>query len=188
MSCWAGSIGLSLQTPHKLLEAIMYGKATEIAIAAMSRLAEVYDDTTTRLSAVEIADSRGLQRPFVSKILSALSQAGLIEGTRGPGGGFRFAKHPCEVKLYHVYSLFERDKEANHCPFGGGICSNGDKCPLHDHLVEVKRATEKVLHETTFEVFRVAFQQRKPKAKWSLSVKPGERETYRASTTTLKQT
>ncbi len=37
----------------------MYSKATETAIAAMTRLAEVYDRGRTRLSAVEIAESRG---------------------------------------------------------------------------------------------------------------------------------
>ena len=48
---------------------MMYGKQTETAIAAMSRLAEVYDGGKTRLSAAEIAADRNLQRPFVGKIL-----------------------------------------------------------------------------------------------------------------------
>ena len=64
----------------------MYGKQTETAIAAMSRLAEMYTDQPVRQSAIEIADVRGLQRPFVAKILTVLSQAGLVNGTRGPGG------------------------------------------------------------------------------------------------------
>ena len=51
----------------------MYGKATENAIAAMTRLAEVYDGGETRLSASDIATTRGLQRPFVAKLLSVLA-------------------------------------------------------------------------------------------------------------------
>ncbi len=54
----------------------MYGKATQNAIAAMSRLAEVYDGGKTRISAADIAASRDLQKPFVSKLLSTLSNAG----------------------------------------------------------------------------------------------------------------
>ena len=65
----------------------MYGKQTECAIAAISRLAEVYDGGLTNLSADNIADSRGLPRPFVRKVLSILAQAGLVIGSRGPGGG-----------------------------------------------------------------------------------------------------
>ena len=149
----------------------MYGKATETAVAALSRLAEVYDGGTTRLSAAEIADSRGLQRPFVSKVLSTLSQGGLVEGTRGPGGGFTFALHPREVTLHQVYCLFESKHESTTCPIGGGVCGSGDKCPLHDRLAEVRRATDKLLHKTTFDSFRLAFLKSKGKAKWRLNKK-----------------
>ena len=58
----------------------MYGRQTEYAIAVMGRLAEVYDGGETRLSAADVANSRGLQQPFVAKILSQLSQAGLVVG------------------------------------------------------------------------------------------------------------
>ena len=47
----------------------MYGKQTETAIAALSRLAEVWDGGRTRLSAGDIADQRGLPRAMVAKIL-----------------------------------------------------------------------------------------------------------------------
>ena len=146
----------------------MYGKATQTAIAALSRLAEVYDGGETRLSAAEIADSRGLQRPFVSKVLSTLSQADLIEGTRGPGGGFSFAMHPKEVSLYDVYVLFEHEGTSEACPFGGGVCGKGGKCPMHDRLSDVRKANREVLN-TTFEVFRVAFRRNKGQAKWQYS-------------------
>ncbi|MCG8653477.1 MAG: Rrf2 family transcriptional regulator [Pirellulales bacterium] len=159
----------------------MYGKATETAIAALSRLAEVFDGGVTRLSAAEIAESRGLQKPFVAKVLSTLSQAGVVEGTRGPGGGFAFARHPKEVTLYDVFCLFERDNASGDCPFGGGVCGNGDKCPLHDRLVEVKKATDKMLHNTTFDVFRLAYKKNRGQATWQLSEPTSSRKTYRAS-------
>ena len=161
----------------------MYGKATQTAIAALSRLAEVYDGGETRLSAVEIAESRGLQKAFVGKVLSTLSQAGLISGTRGPGGGFTFAKPPEEVTLYDVYTLFEREDESDHCPFGGGVCGAGDKCPLHDRLVEVQAATDRMLHETTFDTFRVAYLKNPSGGRWRLRDAGTARSTYRASTT-----
>ncbi len=138
----------------------MYGKSTEAAIAAMSRLAEVWDAGGTRLSATEIADQRQLQRPFVAKVLTTLSQAGLVVGSRGPGGGFALARPPQEIHLYDVFRLFEREDDSDGCPFGGGICGVGDPCPLHDKLAEVQAAVNDVLHNTTFEVFRAAYQDR----------------------------
>ena len=136
----------------------MYGKQTETAIAAMSRLAEVYDGGVTRLSSAEIAENRGLQRPFVAKILTSLSQAGLVSGSPGPGGGYTLARHPKEITVFQVFSLFERENDSNLCPFGGGICGVGEPCAIHEKLVRVKQSMDDMLHETTFDSFRIAYQ------------------------------
>ena len=105
----------------------MYGKQTETAIAAMSRLAEVYDGGKTRLSATDVAEQRGMQRPFVGKILTILSQADLVSGSPGPGGGYTLARPPAQITVRDVYRLFEREENSVTCPFGGGICGVGDR-------------------------------------------------------------
>jgi Rrf2 family iron-sulfur cluster assembly transcriptional regulator len=140
----------------------MYGKQTGCAIAAVSRLAEVYDDGVTRVSATEIADVRGHPRPMVAKILSVLSQAGIVKGSPGPGGGFTLARDPAEIRLHDVFRLFEREEQELMCPFGGGICGQGEPCALHDRLAEVRDAMHRLLHETTFEAFRRTHLERDP--------------------------
>lgn len=157
----------------------MYGKQTETAIAAMSRLAEVYDGGKTRLAASDIAATRHLQGPFVAKMLTVLSQAGLVEGMPGPGGGYALARHPSRIKLYDVYVLFEREDASTDCPFGGGICGAGAPCPLHDRLVNVQKTMDDLLQKTTFDVFRKAYQQegRRPAKR---AKKTGRRKSYRA--------
>ena len=138
----------------------MYGRQMECAIAAMSRLAEVYNDERNRISASEIADVRGLSRPFVAKILSTLSQAGLVNGSRGPGGGFALARSPSQIRLLDVYQLFERDERSATCPFGGGVCGEGESCALHEKLVAVRDAMDELLQNTTFEDFRRFYEER----------------------------
>jgi Rrf2 family protein len=160
----------------------MYGKATETAIAAMSRLAEVWDDGATRLSATDIAEARGLQKPFVGKILTALAQAKLVRGTRGPGGGFILSRPPSEIQIDEVFRLFEREDSRDICPFGGGICGVGVNCALHDKLVSVQDSVDEVLNNTTFEVFRKAFQDDKlrPTQPEDIDGETGPRASYRA--------
>lgn len=166
----------------------MYGKKTEYAIAAMSRLAEVYDGGATRLSAADIAASRGLQRPFVAKILSALSHAGLVTGSRGPGGGSALARDPKTITLYDVFRLFEREDDSETCPFGGGVCGVGDPCPLHARLVSVQKAMDRLLHKTTFDDFRIAYGRRARHRKTSRRRKTKRtRESYRAVRTTSQR-
>ncbi|MDG2022013.1 MAG: Rrf2 family transcriptional regulator [Phycisphaerales bacterium] len=132
----------------------MYSRQTETAIAATSRLAEVYDGGTTRLSVTEIADSRNLQRPFLAKILTVLSRAGLVSGTPGPGGGFMLAREPKEIRIKDIYGLFECDNTSHACPFGGGVCGEGQPCPLHSELVGIQSSVDHLLHDTTLERFQ----------------------------------
>ena len=132
----------------------MYSKQTETAIAAASRLAEVYDGGKTRLSVTEIANSRGLQRPFLAKILTVLSQAGIVSGTPGPGGGFALAKPPGEIVIFDISKLFENQQVTHDCPYGGGVCGSGSPCPLHEHLADVQSSVHRLLHETTLEHFQ----------------------------------
>ncbi|MBK6940242.1 MAG: Rrf2 family transcriptional regulator [Planctomycetes bacterium] len=158
----------------------MYGKATETAIAAMSRLAEVWDEGKTRLSADEIARDRKLQRPFVAKVLTTLSQARLVVGSRGPGGGFALARAPKRIKLIDVFRLFERDDDSINCPFGGGTCGVGEPCPLHHKLVGVQEAVANVLHHTTFDVFEKAAREREASGASPRAATRKKRETFRA--------
>lgn len=138
----------------------MYGKQTECAIAVISRLAEVYDEGRTNVSADDIADSRGYPRPFVKKILTVLAHAGLVIGSRGPGGGCALARSPAAIKLHDVFKLFEREEETDICPFGGGRCGEDEPCPLHERLTDVQNAMHRLLHETTFEVFLLAHEKK----------------------------
>jgi Rrf2 family iron-sulfur cluster assembly transcriptional regulator len=131
----------------------MHGKATEVAIVAMGYLARCYDGGETNVSAAEIAKARGLQRPFVSKVLTDLARAKLVIGVRGPGGGFTLARHPKKILLNEISELFER-ASGDDCPFGGGVCGIGEKCPLHDQFALVRAATNRILNKTTLGVFQ----------------------------------
>ena len=161
----------------------MYGKQTETAIASMSRLAEFYDGGKTRLSATAIAQARGLPAPVVSKILGALSQAGLVTGSRGPGGGYTLAKPPDQITVHEVFRLFEREDATNACPFGGGTCGGGQDCPLHAKLVDVKKAMDDLLHNTTFAGFTEAGPPERRGVTVDANSPKQPRKSYRAPTT-----
>ena len=132
----------------------MYGKQTETAIAAVSFLAEIWQGPRTRrVSAADIADARDLQRPFVAKLLSALSQAGIVSGSPGPGGGYALAKTPEEIRLRDVWVVFERPEPPKPCPFTGGKDSQGPSSVLHQRIASVHQAIDTLLDDTTFDVF-----------------------------------
>jgi len=128
-------------------------RSTQIAIAAMGYMAELHADPARRVSAAEIAESRDLQAPFVSKILGTLSRAGLIAGSRGPGGGYRLARAPGKVHLKEIADLFEREDVTYMCPYGKDYCGHGPKCPLHDQIDALNTTLDRFLAKTTLAGF-----------------------------------
>lgn len=129
-----------------------YGKMSGCAVAAVSALAEVHHHGTT-LSSAQIAENRNLSQPLVAKVLTQLSQHGLVHGTRGPGGGYRLARDPGAVTIFEIVELFEGHREQNSCPFGPGWCGVGAPCPLHDTLASMASTAAAKLRKTNFSSF-----------------------------------
>ncbi|MFO0799695.1 MAG: Rrf2 family transcriptional regulator [Gemmataceae bacterium] len=131
-----------------------YGKTAQTAIAAVSRLAEVYDPARrVKLNSADIAGHRHLSQPVVSKVLTTLSQAGIVSGSPGPGGGYWLARPPEGVTLYDVVSLFEQTDQNVSCPFGPDYCGTCPNCPLHTDMLKVREQMETFLKTSTFARF-----------------------------------
>jgi Rrf2 family protein len=133
---------------------IRFGKTAQTAIAAMSLLAEVYDGGKTKLSSLEIAERRGLPQPVVAKVLTILSSLGLVDGTRGPGGGYWLKRPPEKISLLDIVEEFERSDAQIMCPFGPHWCGHGEPCPMHDSLLRMDQQWMAYLRETSLSVFQ----------------------------------
>jgi Rrf2 family protein len=131
-----------------------YGKTAHTAIAAVSRLAEVHDPAErVKLNSADIAGNRNLPQPVVAKVLTILSQAGIVNGSPGPGGGYWLARHPADVTLFDVVGLFERLEENVSCPFGPDYCGTGPHCPLHHDMLKIREQFLHFLKASTFARF-----------------------------------
>lgn len=132
---------------------IRFGKLAQTAIAAMSVLAEQYDGGETKLNSADIASMRELPQPIVAKVLTTLSSLGLVDGTRGPGGGYWLKKSPEDISLMEIVAEFERADSGLMCPFGPNWCGHGDPCPMHDSLVKITDGWRDYLEKTSLQIF-----------------------------------
>ena len=71
---------------------------TDYAVVMLSAAAR-HCGVSGRLNATLLADETGLPLPTVQKLVSHLARAGLIESTRGTGGGFRLARPPAAISV-----------------------------------------------------------------------------------------
>lgn len=143
---------------------MMHLKTAQNAIAAMSRLAELYGEPARSASSREIAESRNLPAPLIAKILAVLSRGGLVAGSPGPGGGYRLTRPPSQITLKDVCVLFERESEVL-CAFGPGWCGNGAPCPLHDAVTQMNNLYQQFLESTSFEAFEHGVSRTRPASK-----------------------
>lgn len=141
---------------------IRYGKTTQTAIAAMSRLAEVHAEGL-QLSSHEVARNRGLPQTLVAKLLTTLSQTGLVVGSRGPGGGYALAMPPEEISLLNIVQVFERQEDEIVCPFGPTWCGSEEPCPLHDDYTAFQDQFNGWLSKTTLAVFVKKPKKKRPR-------------------------
>ncbi len=79
---------------------------TDYAVVMLSAAAR-HCGVSGRLNATLLADETGLPLPTVQKLVSRLSSAGLIESTRGTGGGFRLARPPAAISLANIVEAIE---------------------------------------------------------------------------------
>lgn len=130
-----------------------YGRLARQAVSAMSYLAERYAPDAPAISSAEVGRVRKIPQTLAAKLLSEAASAGLTRGTTGPGGGYRLARPPGEIRLADIVGLFEREMEEFPCPFGPGWCGTGNPCPLHHDFLRLEANGRKFLDETTLAVF-----------------------------------
>ena len=119
----------------------------------MSSLIRVSDAATLGLHAMAFlargeggrATTRGIaagtrvSEAHLAKVMGRLERAGLVRGTRGPGGGFVLARPASRITLRDVYEAVEGPLRTTRCLFGRstrcGACILGDLLKDVDGLV-----------------------------------------------------
>lgn len=79
------------------------------AIMAMLALAIHDDEGAVRLS--DLAARQGISLSYLEQIFARLRNEGLVEGIRGPGGGYRLSRHADEITLADIVLAAEDEAE-----------------------------------------------------------------------------
>jgi len=101
------------------------------------------------LSRDAIAKQEGIPAPFLEKILQQLASAGLIEGKKGPGGGYRLVHAPEDVSIMDVMNSIGEPVEINRCTSDEDACDRIDCCPSAAIWKKVQREIDVILRRET---------------------------------------
>jgi Rrf2 family protein len=126
---------------------INISEAASLALHAAAVLAGC-DDAPMPTS--EIASELRVSEAHLAKVLQRLSRAGLVKGTRGPGGGFRLTRDPSRTTLLSIYEAVEGPVEVRRCLFDRPVCGR-KRCPLGSIVRDAGEVIAKGLEETTLD-------------------------------------
>ncbi|MEP3225320.1 MAG: SUF system Fe-S cluster assembly regulator [Parasphingorhabdus sp.] len=101
-----------------------------------------------KLNASTLAQETGVPLPTTQKLVSRLSAAGLIESTRGVGGGIRLARPPASISLADIVEAVEGPLAITSCTIEGNHdCALEDSCTVKPHWGVVNQTIRKALDE-----------------------------------------
>jgi len=119
---------------------------------AIRILAYIADKKNLHLiNATDLANSLDIPYKFLTKIMTELVKANLVESIRGRDGGFKLSKSAKEIMVDDILNLFHDSIKDEQCVLGIGFCNGMCKCALHDQWMEPKLLMQKMFRESSLE-------------------------------------
>ncbi|WP_444462051.1 RrF2 family transcriptional regulator [Rhodobacter capsulatus] len=121
------------------------------AMVALVDLATVGPGQMTSLA--EISKRQDISLPYLEQLFVRLRRAGLVASVRGPGGGYKLARTPAEIRISEVFEAVDETVSALHVGAGASGGVSGSRAQsLANRLWESLSAQVFVfLHQTTLE-------------------------------------
>jgi len=103
-----------------------------------------------RVSLAEIAARHGISQSYLEQLFAALRRRGLVDGTRGPGGGYQLGRPGTEITVADVIDAVDESVDATRC--GGKRNCGGDRgCLTHDLWEELSRQIRQYLSNVSLD-------------------------------------
>ena len=104
------------------------------AVTAMMDIALHEDMGPVTLA--DISQCQGISLSYLEQLFAKLRKGGLVEGVRGPGGGYRLARPADQISVADIIQSVDEELDMTKCG-GKGNCSQGEKCLTHELWYEL---------------------------------------------------
>jgi Rrf2 family iron-sulfur cluster assembly transcriptional regulator len=120
------------------------------AVTAMMDLA--IHDRTGPVTLADISKCQGISLSYLEQLFSKLRQAGLVDGVRGPGGGYRLGKPANRISVADIISAVDESIDATKCA-GNEDCNGGQRCLTHELWQDLSKRLYEFLDEISLAQF-----------------------------------
>lgn len=119
------------------------------AMVALVDLATARPEQLTSLA--EISKRQDISLPYLEQLFVKLRRAGLVDSVRGPGGGYRLARDPAQIRVSEVLEAVDETVSAMHMGAGvtGGISGSRAQSMTNRLWESLSAQVYVFLHQTT---------------------------------------
>ncbi len=118
------------------------------AVTAMIDLALHQDERLVSLA--EISEVQDISLSYLEQLFSRLRKYEIVEGVRGPGGGYRLAREADDISIADIINAVDEKLDATRCE-GHENCQSGRKCITHELWFDLSQRIYGFLHDLTLE-------------------------------------
>ncbi|MEE2803109.1 MAG: Rrf2 family transcriptional regulator [Pseudomonadota bacterium] len=79
----------------------------------------------------DIATNQEISLSYLEQLFARLRRAGLVKGTRGPGGGYRLSKDMDKISVAAIITAVDEKVDVTRCG-GKTDCQEGERCLTHE--------------------------------------------------------
>ena len=106
------------------------------AVTAMLDLA--IHDRIGPVTLADISQTQGISLSYLEQLFAKLRRHRLVEGVRGPGGGYRLGKPSSQITIASIINAVDENVEMTRCG-GKANCQEGERCLTHELWDELSR-------------------------------------------------
>lgn len=98
-----------------------------------------------------IADRQSISKKYLEQLFILLRRAEIVEGLRGPTGGYRLARHPSEIRMSEIIEVLEGSLAVADCLIDQESCTKSGSCATQEIWAKVTHAIEDILGAITLQ-------------------------------------
>ncbi len=99
------------------------------AVTAMLDLA--YHSEKRPVTLTDIAKRQQISLSYLEQLFARLRRAGMVEGVRGPGGGYQLSRDASQINIAEIIIAVDETIDSTRCG-GKANCQNNQPCLTHD--------------------------------------------------------
>ncbi|HEY9052266.1 MAG TPA: Fe-S cluster assembly transcription factor [Gammaproteobacteria bacterium] len=119
-------------------------------VTAMMDLA--IHDNAGPVTLADISQCQGISLSYLEQLFAKLRKHGLVEGVRGPGGGYRLSRPSDQISIADIISAVDEKVDVTRCNQEGN-CQGGEQCLTHELWVELSNRLYEFLGGITLAQF-----------------------------------